>query len=538
MPSTQPGAATSLGPPALDDAETERLVQTVKDWTIAHGLAVRPPPVLVAAEADPAGVLATSVAVTLFPSPFPKNCFEQAQAAQKPYNELYAKISQDEDFLRQMVEEVMDGDEFISKLWGVHLKVKEEGYVQDLSLGLFRSDYMVHQDLTAPDSVPQVKQVEFNTIASSFGGLSAQTSALHRYLARAEYPLLGDPRPAGSLDLPENRSTQELAAGLRAAFEAYPAASEELGHERCVVFLVQDGERNVFDQRHLEYEVQGGSGSGSNNKAHIPVFRLPFSQILARTTVAATPRRQLLYSPPSSPGRAFEVAVVYMRAGYGPGDYKDDAAWAGRLQIERSGAIKCPTVLTQLAGMKKVQQVLAAAPPSSSSSSSPPPPLGLGRFVPEGSAASQALRRTFANIHPLDGSAAGLEGRRLALDARECLRHVLKPQREGGGNNHYRAAIPPFLGSLPGGPSHWRSYILMELITPPPVANVILRNGKVERGGVICELGVFGTCLWNNRTGEVLRNETGGYLLRTKRDQSEEGGVAAGFGCMDSCVLV
>jgi glutathione synthase len=36
----------------------------------------------------------------------------------------------------------------------------------------------------------------------------------------------------------------------------------------------------------------------------------------------------------------------------------------------------------------------------------------------------------------------------------------------------------------------------------------------------------------------VLRNEESGYLLRTKGDQSEEGGVAAGFGCMDSVTLV
>ena len=78
----------------------------------------------------------------------------------------------------------------------------------------------------------------------------------------------------------------------------------------------------------------------------------------------------------------------------------------------------------------------------------------------------------------------------------------------------------------------------MELITPPPVANTILRNGLLEHGGVICELGVYGTCLWDQGTGEVLRNEESGYLLRTKGDQSEEGGVAAGFGCMDSVSLV
>lgn len=51
---------------------------------------------------------------------------------------------------------------------------------QPVSLGLFRSDYMVHQDTETSKSSLQVKQVEFNTIASSFGGLSTHTSALHK----------------------------------------------------------------------------------------------------------------------------------------------------------------------------------------------------------------------------------------------------------------------------------------------------------------------------------------------------------------------
>lgn len=52
--------------------------------------------------------------------------------------------------------------------------------LQSLSLGLFRSDYMVHKDTADPSSVPKVKQVEFNTIASSFGGLSSSTCLLHK----------------------------------------------------------------------------------------------------------------------------------------------------------------------------------------------------------------------------------------------------------------------------------------------------------------------------------------------------------------------
>jgi len=72
---------------------------------------------------------------------------------------------------------VAGGDEFIANLWQVHQRVKGEGYVQPLTLGLFRSDYMVHKD---GDNL-QIKQVEFNTIASSFGGLSSKTSLLHKY---------------------------------------------------------------------------------------------------------------------------------------------------------------------------------------------------------------------------------------------------------------------------------------------------------------------------------------------------------------------
>lgn len=92
-------------PPEPTADEVAQIAAVVKDWTIAHGLAVRPPPALVASEADPQGVLATTAPVTLFPSPFPRVCFEQAKSIQSAYNELYASISQDEEFLRGIVEE-------------------------------------------------------------------------------------------------------------------------------------------------------------------------------------------------------------------------------------------------------------------------------------------------------------------------------------------------------------------------------------------------------------------------------------------------
>lgn len=341
-----------------------------------------------------------------------------------------------------------------------------------------------------------------------------------RYLADTEYPLLQNNISSVLLDLPENKTTQDLAAGIEAAYRAYP--DSKLGHPKCVIFLIQPGERNVFDQRHLEYQI-------AKAKPSIPVFRLPFDKVLAHTTVANTRERQLLYTLPRNPSKVYEVATVYLRAGYGPGDYPDQKAWDARYHLERSAAIKCPTVLTQLAGTKKVQQVLATPRLSSA-------PSMLGKFIKDDTPAAGELWETFTNIYPMDTSEAGIEARKRALDPELAKAYVLKPQREGGGNNIYRGAIPDFLKSIPE--EHWASYILMELITPPPVSNIILRNGQLEQGGVICELGIYGTCLWDQKTGEVKHNEQSGYLLRTKGDQSEEGGVAAGFGCMDSCSLV
>ena len=40
---------------------------------------------------------------------------------------------------------------------------------------------MVHVDPSSVDAKPEIKQVEFNTIASSFGGLSTRVSELHKY---------------------------------------------------------------------------------------------------------------------------------------------------------------------------------------------------------------------------------------------------------------------------------------------------------------------------------------------------------------------
>lgn len=390
---------------------------------------------------------------------------------------------------------------------------------------------MVHLDPTQSSPSPTIRQVEFNTIASSFGGLSSRVSSLHKYLLQtAAYP-----REAANVIrpdyLPSNSSIEQLAGGLGKAHQAYGPSKSTPPRMLCIIVLVQDPERNTFDQKHIEYALQA--------HARAKVHRLPFARVLTDTVVDPA-TRALIYTPPAFPDRQYEVTTVYIRAGYAPSEYDDDdaaapgapgelpRAWRARLHLERSAAIKCPSVLTHLAGTKKVQQILAT-----------PDSPHVARFLPyEGIAAR--VRRTFAPMYPLDGSEAGQAARRLALDEGSAARFVLKPQREGGGNNVYRGRIPGFLKQQEE--REWGRYVLMEMIETPPQRNVILRGGVCMEGGVICELGVYGACLWRNGSlggkPEVLENDEAGYLLRTKGDTSEEGGVAAGFGAVDSCCLV
>jgi len=267
----------------------------------------------------------------------------------------------------------------------------------------------------------------------------------------------------------------------------------------------------------------------------IPSYRITFSQILTLTTLDPS-TRALLYHPPhhSCSPSAIEITTVYFRAGYGPEDYKTPANWASRVYLERSRAIKCPTILAQLAGSKKVQQVLVKP--------SPVPQSILTRFLPNSSPETIAkLQSTFAAIYPLDNSPLGEKARAIATDPALACSYVLKPQREGGGNNIFGTKIPEYLRSIPE--DHWGGYILMELIVSPRVQNMVVRNGEVNSGEVVGELGVYGVCLWDAKAKKsggcgVSKNYEAGWLLRTKSRDSEEGGVAAGYGCVDSVFLV
>ncbi|KAF9464200.1 hypothetical protein BDZ94DRAFT_1162615 [Collybia nuda] len=426
-------------------------------------------------------------------------------------------------------------DDFIGRLWTGWKQLRDEGLVQPLHLGLFRSDYLLH----APEREPiSLKQVEFNTISVSFGCLSERTAGLHRYLNDfTNY--YNTSSHFKSENFPVNNTISGLVEGLAEAHQTYNVVGL-LYHRSQILFVVQPGERNVFDQRPLEYELL---------KNHsILVIRQTFDELAHTAFIDPITRVLRITVPHDLHSRDYvEISTVYFRAGYMPNEYPTPSHYSTRFLLERSRAIKCPSIALQLAGGKKVQEVLTQ-------------PGILERFLCNEQKWGKVvfdqqqvdeLRQSFMGMWGLDVEEDSLTpgadirdlknetfGTRKARKLAPSL--VLKPQREGGGNNIYKASIPPFLDALP--PKERQAWIAMELIVSPEgTGNYLIRAGGEDKTAikveVVSELGIYGWALFGNSTGEVKEKQVG-WLVRTKGKDSDEGGVATGFSVLDSLLLV
>ncbi|XP_043838276.1 glutathione synthetase isoform X1 [Dromiciops gliroides] len=420
---------------------------------------------------------------TLFPSAVPRELLEQAYEVQADFNLLVDTVSQDYTFLEQTLSSTIKIDDFIEKLFSIYKQVLKEGVAQTVFLGLNRSDYMFKRSAAGP---PVLKQIEINTISASFGGLSSKSPAVHRHVLN----VLGKTKEASCIL--SNNPSKGLALGIAKAWELYGSP------KALVLVIAQEKERNVYDQHYIEHDLLA---------RNIHVIRRTFQDVAKTGTL--TQDRKLFVN-------GQEIAVVYFRDGYMPSQYSPQN-WEARLLLERSCAVKCPDIATQLVGTKKVQQELSR-------------PGVLETLIPDHPEAVARLRATFAGLYSLD---VGEEGDRAIMEAIAAPdRFVLKPQREGGGNNLYGEEMARTLEQLKTSEKR-ASYILMEKIEPEPFGNCLLQAGIPARvSQCISELGIFGVYVRQGKT--LLMNKHVGHLLRTKSTKHADGGVAAGVAVLDN----
>ncbi|GLV39684.1 Glutathione synthetase 2 [Carabus blaptoides fortunei] len=455
----------------LKEDELKDVIEKAKDWALMHGACMR-------SRTNFSKDSLQFAPFILTPSPFPRREFTKAVEIQVILNELMHKVAHNSDFLRSSLKATIQVDEFTANLFKIYETIQQEGVAQRVSLGLLRSDYMIHRN-----AANVVKQVELNTIASSFGAISHHVSLLYRYVLQE----LGH---ADKLkNLPENTALQGLCDGMIQAWKLYN------NPQAVVLFVVENVSYNICDQRFHEFEIR-------KMNPQVRVMRRTLTEIQEQGHLGAN--KELVIAGQT-------VAVVYFRAGYEPLQYPTQTEWDARLLVERSSAIKCPSIHYHLAGTKKVQQALAR-------------PGALELFLSE-PRKIEAVKEIFTGLYSLDFDEYGDLAVQMALDNPE--RYVLKPQREGGGNNVYGADIRDAMMKMKDSKER-TAWILMERINPPLTMGYMIRPGgpaAPEKSELV-----------DQKTIQV--NKQVGHMLRTKTSTANEGGVAAGLGALDSPYLI
>ena len=180
------GATAALKELGLSPEQATELMGEAVAWATANGLQIM---------LDPK--TSAHAPFALLPMPFPRSEFDKAMAWSELYNLMVDRMARQPEWLCSVLEGVIGSDAFTARLVSICRTVVAEGVNQTAYLGIFRSDYMLHEpegadaDADAADggssgggsgsAGPRLLQVELNTIASSFAGLGSKVYGLHRF---------------------------------------------------------------------------------------------------------------------------------------------------------------------------------------------------------------------------------------------------------------------------------------------------------------------------------------------------------------------
>ncbi|KAJ1898871.1 Glutathione synthetase [Kickxella alabastrina] len=206
-----------------DISKLQPYINAAVDWEASHGLLLRAPKLEGAdKEAEWLNSALVPAPVAFAPSPIPRSEFEKVVALQPALNLLFDRISRDHEFLSTTLQSLGKSDEFTSKVFDMYTKQRALGVEKPAVIGIHRSDYLIHAPEGEPESTPQAKQVEFNTIAASFASLSSIVGDFHRFLLdKTGYAGLLDSGSISKDQLPANESLTSIGDGIAAGFDLY-----------------------------------------------------------------------------------------------------------------------------------------------------------------------------------------------------------------------------------------------------------------------------------------------------------------------------
>ena len=359
-----------------------------------------------------------TASIALTPSPIPEVEFNKIWAIQPVFNELLSNIvNKNPKWITDVLREVQEP--FLQKLIFIRDSINEQQYPQVANLQIMRNDYMCDPELG-------FKNIEYNTIASSIGGIMTGVQGVqdlvksHVTMLRSEILDDFDKKKPNLVNNPlKVADKMEKAHRIycsRIVSESKLSGNIDLSSKTAILFVIEDGPNwNMGDMRKMEFELN------SRGIFTIRKSLTQLSSLIIELNTLGMEGRLIIND--------IEISLVYFRAGYQPEHYKTEADFGTRLVLERSRAIKCPNIDYHLIGFKRIQIELSKN-------------RVLDDFFTEFNmdlSFVKPLKSTFANMW----QASEQQGFDLAMKSPE--NYVLKEQMEGGSEIIVGAGIPRVL---------------------------------------------------------------------------------------------
>jgi len=436
------------------------------------------------------------IPIMLTPSPIPKNIYEKIFFYQIAFNKIIDKLSNDQNFLEEILTPISEKDSFVKKNLEISKKLVNYEHKQKIKLGIFRNDYLFDKKQNF------LFFTEYNTIASSMGTFSDKIKKFYSYFSQ-KYTEIFKKYSEKEIPLEGFNNIEKFAESI---YEAIKLAFPQQYKESIIVFIIQKKETNIFDQYSLSDELY--------NKYKITSKRITLEEIKAKCNQDENGNLTL---------DSQLISLFYFRAGYTENDYPNEESWLGRELIELSTAIKVPDINTFLTTFKIFQYELSK-------------PQILMRYCHSELIINDILR-FFGGIYNIRDMSSEKVKELFSKIKAEPTKYILKPMKEGGGNNITGDKLKDIIPEEDSEISDLiKNSVIVEKIESYEHEGLVIRNEKLKVQNSISEFSIYGIILTNEN--KLIINKSVSFLVRTKDKESIEGGIIEGAGAIDiPCLL-
>ena len=436
------------------------------------------------------------IPIMLTPSPLPKDIYDKIYFYQIAFNKIIIRLSNDQKYLEEILNPIAEKDEFVRKNLEISKKLVNYEHKQKIKLGIFRNDYLF-------DKVQNfLLFTEYNTIASSMGTFSDRLKKFYSYFSE-KYPDIFKKYKDTIIPIDSYDNIDKFAESM---VEAIKLGFPNQYKDSIIVFVIQKNETNIFDQCSISDDLY--------NKYKIATKRLTLNEIKKNCVQDELGNLTI-------DGKL--ISMFYFRSGYCESDFQDEESWQGRELIELSTAIKVPDINTFLTTFKVFQYELSK-------------PNVIKHYCDNELIINDILR-FFGGIYYIRDMNDEAKKELFSKIKSDPTKYILKPMREGGGNNIYGDKLTQLIpeeGNEPG--DLLKISVIVDKIDSAVHESIVLRNEKISVQNSISEFSIYGIVLSNENI--FILNKSTSFLVRTKNKDEIEGGIMEGAGAVDLPCLV